>query len=111
MAVKIRLARVGKTGAPTYRIVAIDEQKKRDGACLEVIGSYDPKHDSFAQFHQDRFEHWISKGAQPTDVVKKLKKLYTSKNPQGATAVAEKQSESKTRRAPKKAAKAAASEK
>lgn len=110
MAVKIRLARVGKTGAPTYRIVAIDEQKKRDGACLEVIGSYDPKHGSFAQFHQDRFEHWISKGAQPTDVVKKLKKLYVAKNPQGAAAVAEK-SESKPKRAPKKTAKAAASEK
>ena len=31
MAVKIRLARVGRTGRPNYRIVAIDESKKRSG--------------------------------------------------------------------------------
>lgn len=108
MAVKIRLTRVGKTGAPSYRIVAIDEQKKRDGACLEVIGTYDPKHGTFPQFHQERFEHWISQGAQPTDAVKKLKKLYTSKNPTSAPSVVAEKEESKPRRtATKKAAKSA----
>lgn len=111
MAVKIRLTRVGKTGAPSYRIVAIDEQKKRDGACLEVIGTYDPKHEKFDQFHQDRFEHWVSKGAQPTDAVKKLKKLYVAKNPAEASKpAAEKKSERKPRKTTAKKATKAASE-
>ena len=41
MAVKIRLSRIGKKNAPFSRIVAIDSRKKRDGAFLEDLGTYD----------------------------------------------------------------------
>jgi small subunit ribosomal protein S16 len=41
MAVKLRLTRIGKKKAPFYRIVAIDSRKKRDGAFLENLGTYD----------------------------------------------------------------------
>lgn len=76
MAVRIRLARVGKKNVPFYRIVAIDGRKKRDGAFLENLGTYDPLKGVLVQFHVERINDWISKGAIPSDAVKKLQKLH-----------------------------------
>ncbi len=42
MAVKIRLRRMGQKKAPFYRIVVADSRSKRDGKCIEEIGTYDP---------------------------------------------------------------------
>lgn len=82
MAVKIRLARIGKKNAPFYRIVAIDSRKKRDGAFLEDLGTYDPLKTKLVHFHEDRINHWISLGAQPSETVKKLHRMHK----EGATA-------------------------
>ena len=76
MAVKIRLARIGKKNVPFYRIVAIDSRKKRDGAFLENLGTYDPHNGSLVQFHQEKLDSWVAKGAIVTDAVKKLQKLH-----------------------------------
>ena len=79
MSVKIRLARIGKKHAPYYRIVAIDSRKKRDGASLEILGTDNPLKGELVQFHNDRIEDWVSKGAIATDAVKKLQKMYQQK--------------------------------
>ena len=76
MAVKIRLARIGKTHAPMYRIVAIDSRKKRDGEALDILGTYNPLTNEVVQFHADRIEQWESKGAIMTDAVRKIQKLH-----------------------------------
>lgn len=76
MAVRIRLARIGKKHAPFYRIVAIDGRAKRDGCALEILGTYDPKLKTFVQFHPERVEFWLSQGAVPSETVKKLHKDY-----------------------------------
>ena len=68
MSVKIRLARIGKKHAPYYRI-----------ASLEILGTYNPLKGELVQFHNDRIEYWISKGAIPTDAVSKLQKMYQQK--------------------------------
>lgn len=75
MAVKIRLARVGKKHVPFYRIVAIDSRRKRDGEALEVLGSYDPVNQKIIQFYDERVAYWLSQGAVPTDAFKKIQKL------------------------------------
>lgn len=80
MAVKIRFARVGKKHAPIYRIVAIDSRRKRDGMCLENLGTYNPKTKELVQFHDDRVAHWLSLGAQPTEAVARLIKIRKPKN-------------------------------
>jgi small subunit ribosomal protein S16 len=82
MAVKIRLARIGKIHAPIYRIVAIDSRKKRDGEALDILGTYNPLTGDLIQFHNDRITEWVSKGAMVSDAVKKLQKLH--KNEQKA---------------------------
>lgn len=80
MAVKIRLARIGKKGEPFYRIVAIDSRAARDSATLEILGTYDATKQKFEKFHDDRIEAWIKTGAQMTDSVKKLRKVYQKSN-------------------------------
>lgn len=76
MAVKIRLSRVGKIHSPVYRIVAIDSRKKRDGEALEILGTYNPLSGEIVQYHADRINDWVSKGAIMLDSVKKLERKY-----------------------------------
>lgn len=76
MAVKIRLSRIGKTNSPIYRIVAIDSRKKRDGEALDILGTYNPIQGTIIQFHEDKIQNWVSKGAVVTDAVKRLQKLH-----------------------------------
>lgn len=74
MSVRIRFARIGKKKAPFYRIVAIDSRVKRDGKFLENLGTYNPLSGEIVQFHADRIEDWINKGAIPSDTVVKLQR-------------------------------------
>ena len=75
MAVRIRLARHGAKKKPYYRIVVADSESPRDGRFLEIIGTYNPLHDSpEVNIKQDRVNHWIGQGATPTDTVKSLLK-------------------------------------
>ena len=70
---RIRLRRVGKKGKPSYRIVVADSAAPRDGAFVEWIGQYDPMVDPPAVvLKQDRAIAWLSKGAQPSDAVKRI---------------------------------------
>ncbi len=70
--VKIRLSRLGKKNRPYWRIVAMDSRKKRDGAFLDNLGTYDPLTREIIQFNLDRIEEWVSKGAICSPTVTKL---------------------------------------
>ena len=72
MSVKIRLSRLGKTNRPYWRVVAVDSRKKRDGAFLENLGTYDPIKHELVQLHVDRINGWVEKGALCSPTVKKL---------------------------------------
>ncbi len=76
MAVKIRLSRIGKKNAPFFRIVAVDSRKKRDGACLEDLGTYDVLESKVVRIIPESIESWISKGAIVTDAVKRIYKVH-----------------------------------
>lgn len=67
MAVKIRLSRIGAKKRPFYRIVVVDERKKRTGAYLELVGTYNPltePHEIILK--QDRIDYWLKNGAVPS---------------------------------------------
>jgi small subunit ribosomal protein S16 len=71
--VKIRLRRTGAKKKPTYRVVVADSRSPRDGRFIEIIGHYNPRTEpNTIKIHEDRALHWLSMGAQPTDVVRKL---------------------------------------
>ncbi|MDO5049718.1 MAG: 30S ribosomal protein S16 [Actinomycetaceae bacterium] len=76
MAVRIRLKRMGKTHAPFYRVVVVDQRKKRDGRVIEEIGTYDPtRTPSHISIKGDRAQYWLGVGAQPSGQVRNLLKL------------------------------------
>jgi small subunit ribosomal protein S16 len=73
MAVSIRLRREGALNRPYYKVVVADSRDPRDGKFIEIIGTYDPKkpgHNSTLKL--DRVEHWLARGAQPSDTVRSL---------------------------------------
>ena len=70
---KIRLTRAGAKKRPFYRIIAIDERRKRDGRALEYLGTYDPKSDpEQLVIRTEALNAWLAKGAQLTPIVKSL---------------------------------------
>ncbi len=72
MSLKIRLARAGAKKRPFYKIVLADSRAPRDGRFLEKLGTYDPilpDESARVKLDAERIQHWLSKGAQPTDRV------------------------------------------
>jgi len=77
---KIRLSRYGSKHNPWYRIVVADSKIKRDGKYVEKIGYYNPRmQPKVLEINLERFKYWITKGAQPTESVKKLVQKYQEK--------------------------------
>ncbi len=75
MAVSIRLRREGAKNRPYYKVVVADSRSPRDGKFIEIIGTYDPKKQGDnSTLKVDRVEHWIARGAQPSDTVRSLLK-------------------------------------
>lgn len=57
--------RIGAKKKPFYRVVAVDERNKRDGAYIELLGTYNPLTEpKDIKLKQDRIDHWIKMGAQ-----------------------------------------------
>ena len=76
MAVKLRLMRMGKKKQPTYRVVAADSRKARNGRIIEAVGFYDPRRDpSVIEIDNEKAVEWLRNGAQPTERVEKLLKI------------------------------------
>ena len=68
---------------PYFKVVVTDTRSPRDGKFIEIVGTYDPKKaGQNSTLKLDRIEHWISKGAQPSDTVRSL--IQKTKNPEAA---------------------------
>jgi len=73
MSVRIRLTRVGATKQPTYRLVVADSRSARDGRAIDTIGHYNPRTDPIELvIDETKAKDWMSKGAQPSDTVRRL---------------------------------------
>ena len=73
MAVRIRLRREGRKKAPTYRIVVAESTSPRNGRFIEIIGTYQPRlKENSVQLQNDRANHWLDNGAQPSDTVRSI---------------------------------------
>ncbi|MGD0840657.1 MAG: 30S ribosomal protein S16 [Candidatus Acidiferrales bacterium] len=67
----IRLARIGKTKKPFYRVVVIDKRRPRNGRFVEIVGTYDPlKSPAEIKLDSERITYWLGRGAQPSDTVR-----------------------------------------
>jgi small subunit ribosomal protein S16 len=73
VSVTIRLRREGSSKRPRYRVVVADSRAPRDGRFIEIIGHYNPvTQPPTVKIDRDKASAWISKGAQPSNTVKKL---------------------------------------
>lgn len=72
MAVKLRLTRMGAKKRPSYRIVATDSRRPRDGQYLELVGTYSPVGEKEVSINEEKALKWLNNGAIPTDTVKNL---------------------------------------
>ena len=68
---KIRLQRVGKKNAPSYRVVLAEHTAPPQGKFQEILGFYNPRKKE-KNFKKERIEHWLSKGAQLSPTVHNL---------------------------------------
>ena len=76
VAVKIKLARMGKIREPHYRVVVADAKNRRDGRVIEQIGEYHPKSQpSDIKIDSERAQYWLGVGAIPTEPVHSLLKI------------------------------------
>jgi small subunit ribosomal protein S16 len=76
VAVKIKLARLGKIREPFYRVVVADSRTRRGGRAIELVGKYQPKAEpSVIDIDSERVQYWLGVGAQPTESVLALLKV------------------------------------
>ncbi|ADO46069.1 ribosomal protein S16 [Hydrogenobacter thermophilus TK-6] len=71
MALRIRLARFGRSHHPIYRIVVMDAKSPREGKYVDILGTYDPIRKDL-QVKEEKVKDWLSKGAEITDRAKSL---------------------------------------
>lgn len=67
----IRLARAGKRGHATFRIVVMESARATRGKAVETLGSYDP-HTDEARVRAERVRHWLARGARVSPTVHNL---------------------------------------
>lgn len=77
MAVRIRLQRHGKKGAPLYHIVAADKRSPRNGRFIEKLGTYNPlTQPATIELDVEKTVGWLQNGATSSDTATAILK-YT----------------------------------
>ena len=73
MSVRLRLTRIGGKKDPVWRVVVADQRSPRDGRVIEIVGHYNAQtNPSTIKVDEERIREWLSRGAQPTDTVRKI---------------------------------------
>jgi small subunit ribosomal protein S16 len=70
---KLRLKRIGRKRAPSYRLVVMENTTRRDGRPIEEVGYYDPISKKY-NFDADKIQKWLGYGVKPTETVLNLLK-------------------------------------
>ena len=77
----IRLRRAGTTKKPYFRVVVIEARSGRDGSFVENVGTYHPRaKPAEVAINKARLEHWLKKGARPSDTVRTLLSGHVSRD-------------------------------
>ncbi|MCL4219860.1 MAG: 30S ribosomal protein S16 [Phycisphaerales bacterium] len=70
--VRLRMQRFGRTHRPFFRLCAVDQRNRRNGAVIENLGWYNPVEldpEKQVQLNVERIQYWLGVGAQPSDTV------------------------------------------
>jgi small subunit ribosomal protein S16 len=63
---------MGMKGERKFRIVVKEKRSQRDGGSIEILGWYQKGQNGKKEINKDRYNYWLSQGAQPSIAVEKL---------------------------------------
>ena len=67
---------MGSRKNPVWRVVVADQRAPRDGRVIETVGRYNAQVEpSEIVLDEERLRHWLARGAQPSNTVKKLMRV------------------------------------
>lgn len=69
--IKLRLKKFGKKGEHSYRIIAIESKRRRDGRPIEELGYYNPRTDE-TRLNVPAIVNRLKHGAQPSETVRSI---------------------------------------
>lgn len=77
----IRMTRVGSKKKPYFRVVVTEARAKRESHFVETVGTYNPRtKPAQVELNKDRVQHWLGKGARPSDSVRTLLAKHLTKD-------------------------------
>ena len=77
----IRMTRVGAKKKPYYRVVVTEGRTARESSFVENVGAYYPRtKPARVEFNKERLQHWLSKGARPSDSVRTLLRKHLTRD-------------------------------
>ena len=77
----IRLRRAGSTKKPYFRVVVTEARSARDSSFVENVGTYNPRSKpAQVSVNKARIEHWLKRGARPSDSVRTLLAKHLSRD-------------------------------
>ncbi len=81
--VSIRLTRQGTKNRPYYKIIVVDSHKRRDGAFIDQVGTYDPLVEGVNyRLDLEKVDKWLKTGARPSvtvaSIIKKVRAAQTA---------------------------------
>ena len=77
----IRMRRVGTTKKPFLRVGVSEARSGLLGDVIENVGTYNPRSKpALVEINKERLEHWLKRGAQPSDSVRTLIKRHLTRD-------------------------------
>ena len=77
----IRMRRVGTTKKPFFRVVVTEARSARESSFVENVGTYNPRtKPAKVEIDKVRLDHWLKKGAKPSDSVRTLLAKHVTKD-------------------------------
>ena len=77
----IRLRRMGSSKKPYFRVMVMEARSARDSSFVENVGTYHPRsRPAQVNLNKARIEHWLKKGAKPSDSVRTLLGKHLSRD-------------------------------
>ena len=77
----IRMTRVGSKKKPYFRVVVAERRSAIQSDIVESLGTYNPRSKpAKVELNKERVQHWLSKGAKPSDSVRTLLGKHLSRD-------------------------------
>ena len=77
----IRLRRMGSSKKPYFRVVVTEARSAQNSNFVENVGTYHPRSKpAQVNLNKARIDHWLKRGARPSDSVRTLLAKHLSRD-------------------------------